>query len=103
MPSTTFVTCAAAALGLAPADAYRIIPQGFADTTASACGSPGADSLCCCDKATVVQFDVSAADEVQAGLVAATMSEALIGSGMIQCLKVGQSSSSSSSSCCSPC
>ena len=89
MPSTAFVTCTAAALGLAPADAYRVIPRGFANTRASACGSPGADSLCCCDVATLVQFDVSAADEVQAGLLAATMPEALIGTGMIQCLKVG--------------
>ena len=97
MPSTTFTTCAAAALGLAPGDAYRVIPQGFADTTASTCGSPGADSLCCCDRATLVQFDVSAVDEVQAGLLAAAMPEALIGAGMIQCLKVGQSSSL----CCS--
>lgn len=91
MPSTTFVTCAAAALGLAPADAYRVIPRGVADTTAAACGSPGADSLCCCDQAAVVQFDVSAVDEVQAGLVAASMPEALIGGAMIQCLQVGQS------------
>jgi len=88
VPSTTFATCAAAALGLAPADASAVIPRTIADTTAGSCSSPGANSSCCCDTAAMVQFDVSAADVAVANVYAAAMTDSLTGPAMVQCLQV---------------
>ena len=91
VPSTTFATCAATALGLAPADASAIIPRTISDTTAGSCSSPGANSSCCCDTAAMVQFDVSAADVAVANVYAAAMTDSLTGPAMVQCLQVNAS------------
>ena len=84
---TTFATCAAAALGLAPADASAVIPRSIAEITASSCSSSGADS-CCCVNGTTVQF---AADVAVANDYAAAMTDSLTGPAMVQCLNVSAS------------
>jgi len=89
VPSTTFTTCAAAALGLAPADASAVIPRSITEATASACSSAGANSSCCCETAALVRFDVSAASVTLADAYAAAMPERLTGTAMVQCLQVG--------------
>ncbi len=85
-----FATCAAAALGLAPADASAVIPRTIADITASSCSSPGDDS-CCCATGAMVQFDVTAADVAVADAYAAAMTDSLTGPAMVQCLNVSAS------------
>lgn len=87
---TIFASCAAAALGLAPADASAVIPRSIAEITASSCSSSGADSCCCVNGATV-QFDVTAADVAVANAYAAAMTDSLTGPAMVQCLNVSAS------------
>ena len=87
-PAFSFASCVAAQLGLAPADASRVIPRSINDTTAAACGIAGSNSSCCCDAASVVQFDVAAVDVAQADAYAAAMPQALTAPAMLQCLQV---------------
>ena len=87
-PAFSFASCAAAQLGLAPAEASRVRVSSINDTTAGACNSAGANSSCCCDNAVMVQFDVSAVDQMQADAYAAMMPAAMTAPAMVQCLQV---------------
>jgi len=88
VPSTTFATCAAAAMGVGTISDSPVVPRSITTVAGVSCNATDAPS-CCCDMATMVQFDVVAAQMTQAEAYSAAVSADLAGPAMLACLKVG--------------
>ena len=89
MQPATFATCAAAALGVGAGSPLSspVVPRSISQVPGGVpCGAPGAGP-CCCDMATLVAFDVVAADMSQAEAIAAAVPN-LNGPAMLQFLQV---------------
>ncbi len=86
--STIFATCAAAAIGVGNINDSPVVPRSIVNVNGVSCNATDAPE-CCCDMATMVQFDVVAADTTLAQAYSAAVSQNLPGQAMLACLKVG--------------
>ena len=78
--------CAAAAMGLAP-DSSPVVPTSITTMAGTPCSTPNAPT-CCCNMASLVQFNMVAPNTAVADAYAAAMPNNLTGPAMVQCLQV---------------
>ena len=78
--------CAAVAMGLAP-DSSPVVPTSITTVAGTPCSTPNAPT-CCCNMASLVQFNMVAPNTAVADAYAAAMPNNLTGPAMVQCLQV---------------